>query len=82
MGGASGNQYTLFALATSASHSIPRGHGRWTLQHRHPDGEHWLVIGHFPTRELAKETSKAFVDAGYGPKDDFRVRRSKDPDDA
>jgi hypothetical protein len=79
---ASGNQYTLFALATTASHSVPRGHGRWTLQHRHPDGTHWLVVGHFPTKALATETSKAFVEAGYGATGDFRVRRSKDPDDA
>jgi len=78
----SGNQFTLFAIATTASHSVPRARGIWTLQHRHPDGKLWLVIGHFPTKELAKETVNAFVAAGYGPSEDFRVRRSKDPDDA
>jgi hypothetical protein len=79
--GASGNQYTLMAIATTASHHLPAAKGSWTLQHRHPDGKHWLVIGHFATRALARETAKAFVTAGYGPAEDFRVRRSKDPED-
>ena len=77
----SGNAYTLGALGTTASHSVPRGHGAWTLQHRHPDGRHWLVIGQFPTKDLANETVKAFVESGYGPAEDFRVKRSKDPED-
>jgi hypothetical protein len=76
----SGNAYTLGALGTTASHSVPRVQGGWTLQHRHPDGRNWLVIGHFPTKDLAKETVKAFVESGYGPAEDFRVKRSKDPD--
>ena len=69
-----GNQYTLAALATTASHSLPHT-GSWTLQHRHPDGRHWLEIGRFATRRLAKETMTAFVAAAYGPAADFRVRR-------
>jgi hypothetical protein len=79
--GGSGNRFTLFAIATSASHHVPRNRGLWTLQHRHPDGKHWLVIGHFPSKDLARATVKAFVEAGYGTDDDFRVKRSKDPDD-
>jgi hypothetical protein len=78
---ASGNKHTLAAIATTASHAVPSGHGAWTLQHRHPDGTHWLVIGHFPGKDLARETAKAFVAAGYGPAEDFRVKRSKDPAD-
>ena len=74
-----GNQYTLAALATTASHSVPRS-GRWSLQHRHPDGRHWLEIGRFATRQLAKETMSAFVGADYGPQEDFRVRRVDLPD--
>ena len=72
-----GNAYTLAALGTTASHSVPRGQTAWTLQHRHPDGRHWLVIGQFPTKDLANETAKAFVESGYGPAEDFRVKRSK-----
>jgi hypothetical protein len=79
--GGSGNRYTLFAIATTSSHAIPGSHGTWMLQHRHPDGKHWLVIGHFATRALARETSKAFVKADYGSARDFRVRQSKNPDD-
>ena len=75
-----GNAYTLAALGTTASHSVPRLQDGWTLQHRHPDGRHWLVIGHFPTKDLANETAKAFVASGYGPAEDFRVKRSKDPE--
>jgi hypothetical protein len=74
-----GNQYTLAALATTASHSVPHS-GSWTLQHRHPDGRHWLEIGRFATRHLAKEAMKAFVVAEYGPAADFRVRRVDLPD--
>lgn len=69
-----GNQYTLAALATTASSSVPRS-GTWSLQHRHPDGRHWLEIGRFATRHLAKETMSAFVAADYGPQGDFRVRK-------
>jgi len=78
---ASGNHYTLAALATTSAQSIPKGGGRWTLQHRHPDGDRWLVIGHFPTKDLAQEAAKAFVAADYGPAEDFRVQRSKAPAD-
>jgi hypothetical protein len=78
---ASGNSYTLAALATTGVHSIPEGGGPWTLQHRHPDGDKWLVIGHFPTKDLALEASKAFVTANYGPEEDFRVKRTKAPAD-
>ena len=78
---ASGNKYTLAALATSGVHAIPGGGGAWTLQHRHPDGQHWLVIGHFPTKDLARETLKAFVTAEYGPAEDFRVERTNAPAD-
>jgi hypothetical protein len=74
-----GNQYTLAALATTASHSVPRSCS-YSLQHRHPDGRHWLEIGRFATRHLAKETMAAFVAADYGPKEDFRVRKL-DPHD-
>ena len=74
-----GNQYTLAALATTASHSVPRS-GRWSLQHRHPDGRHWLEVGRFATRQLAKETMSAFVAADYGPQEDFRVRKFDLPD--
>jgi hypothetical protein len=77
----SGNQYTLAALATTSAHSIPKAGGLWTLQHRHPDGEHWLVIGHFPTKDLAREAAKAFVAADYGSAEDFRVQRTKAPAD-
>ena len=72
----SGNAYTLGALGTTASHSVPRHARDWTLQHRHPDGRHWQIIGHYPTKELARETAKAFVTASYGQPEDFRVRRS------
>ena len=78
---ASGNQYTLAALATTSAQSIPKSGGPWTLQHRHPDGDHWLVIGHFPTKDLAREAAKAVVAADYGPAEDFRVRRTKAPAD-
>jgi len=66
----SGNAYTLGALGTTASHFVPRGQSAWTPEHRRPDGRHWLVIGQFPTMDLAKETAKAFVESGCGPAED------------
>ena len=81
MGAGGGNQYTLAAIATTSSHSVPRGESAWTLQHRHPDGGHWLVIGHFPSKEMAKETAEAFVATNYGSAEDLRVREAKLPAD-
>jgi hypothetical protein len=75
----SGNRYTLFAMATTSVDAVPRASGAWTLQHRRPQSAHWIVIGHFPVKEVAQEAAKAFVAAGYGAAADFRVRRSKEP---
>jgi hypothetical protein len=75
------NAPRLAALATTGAQYIPDTRGPWTLQHRHPDGDHWLVIGHFPTKDLALETAKAFVAADHGPEEDFRVARVNAPAD-
>jgi hypothetical protein len=75
------NAPLLAALGTSAYRESSRKHPGWTLQHRHPNAEHWLVIGHFPTKDLAREAAKAFVAADHGPAGDFRVQRSKAPAD-
>ncbi len=81
MGAGGGNQYTLAAIATTASHSVPTDTGGWSLQHRHPDGRHWLELGRFATKQLAQETAKAFIAADYGPGEDFRVRKVRFPSD-
>ena len=79
MGGANPNPFTLAALGTSATQSVA-GHGPgWILEHRHPDGEHWQIVGYYGSKALAKETAKAFVAAGYGASGDFRVERWKGP---
>ena len=39
------------------------------------------MIGHFPAKDLALETAKAFVVANYGTAEDFRVQRTKAPAD-
>src|SRR6185369_10949616 len=75
------NAPLLAALGTSAYREFSRKGPGWTLQHRHPDGQAWLVIGYFPTKELAREAANAFVAADYGPAEDFRVQRSKAPAD-
>jgi len=38
-----------------------------------------LVIGRFPTKRSAEEAAKAFVAAGHGRDEDFRVQRTKAP---
>jgi hypothetical protein len=75
------NAPRLAALASANKDLFAGGGSEWTLQHRHPDGEHWLVIGHFPAKDLALETAKAFVVANYGTAEDFRVQRTKAPAD-
>ena len=73
-----GNQRT-YLLAALATGTVGRRAGTWTLQHRHPVGSHWRVLGHFSSKSLAEEAAKAFVEADYGQAEDFRVRRSKEP---
>ena len=75
------NAPLLAALGTTACREFSRTDPGWTLQHRHPDGGKWLVIGHSPTKRLAQEAAKAFVAAAYGPAEDFRVQRTKAPAD-
>ena len=75
------NAPRLAALATANEPAFAAGDPGWTLQHRHPDGDKWLVIGRFPTKRLAQEAAKAFVAAGHGPDEDFRVQRAKAPAD-
>jgi hypothetical protein len=75
------NARRLAALAAANEWAFSGDDAGWTLQHRHPDGDRWLVIGHFPTKRLAQEAGKAFAAAGHGPEGDFRVRRAKAPAD-
>ena len=77
--GPHGNQAYLFMMGDQAGRE--RASKTWSLQHRLPDGHAWVDIGHFPTEELATETANAFVVAEYGKSDDFRVQRSKGPQD-
>jgi hypothetical protein len=76
MGAGNERTYVLAGLATGA---VGRHAAKWTLQHRNPYGSHWVVLGQFPSKALAEESAKAFVTADYGPAEDFRVRRSKEP---
>ena len=73
------NAPRLAALASANEDLLTRSGSGWTLHHRHPDGDTWLVIGHFPSKRLAQEAAKAFVAAGHGPTEDFRVRRLQAP---
>jgi hypothetical protein len=42
------NAPLLAALGASAYREFSRRDPGWTLQHRHPDGAKWLVIGALP----------------------------------
>ena len=75
------NAPRLAALASANEDLLPRSGSGWTLQHRHPDGERGWVIGHVPSDRLAQEAAKAFVAAGHGLAEDFRVQRLKAPAD-
>ena len=74
-----GNQYTLAALATTASHSVPRSGATRCSIGTPTDGTGSRSDASRRDR-LAKETMTAFVAADYGPKEDFRVRKLDLPD--
>jgi hypothetical protein len=70
----------LVAMARSAPRELFPSGSWWTLQHRHPDEGKWFVIGHFPSKQLAEGSAKAFVSAD-GPAGDFHVHRLRAPAD-
>jgi hypothetical protein len=82
MGQAGPNANLLAAMTTTASKYMHGSAPRFALQHRHPGEGHWQNLGLYPTKELANEAAKAFVAAGYGDVDDFRVQRWKGPANA
>ena len=75
MGMATGNQYLLFYLGDKALLAADRTQTYYALQRRHPEGDRWLDVGHFGTRDIAKVALDAFVTHGQGEKGDFRVRK-------
>jgi hypothetical protein len=73
--GGGGNQYLLFYLGDKALLAADRTQTYYALQRRHPDGDRWLDVGHFGTRDIAKLALDAFVTHGQGETDDFRVKK-------
>jgi len=69
------NPYMTFHLADKALLAVDRTKTYFALQHRHPDGQRWLDVGHFGTRDMAKLALDAFVVHGQGEKNDFRVKK-------
>lgn len=63
-------------MNTAAFLGADRTTMRYALQRRHPNGKHWVDVGHFPTRHTAKLALEAFVvHGGHGEESDFRVKR-------
>ena len=77
MGTPSGQQPLLFALGVNAVQKArkaePETH--WSLQRRHPDGERWLEVGRFPSKEVAALALEALVAKDHGDSEDFRIRK-------
>jgi len=74
MAWASGNRPLLFTLAEEALRSRKDPDTHWSLQHREPDGEYRVEIGHFPSEDLAEVALDALVAQNHGERQDFRVR--------
>ena len=69
------NQDLLLALGYGAIRRADHGSVYWALQHRHPDGRRWIEVGRFGSREVGRLALDAFVAAGHGRAEDFRVRK-------
>ena len=74
-GGLGGNLDLLVFLHNRAQEETDPGSAHWSLQRHHPDGRRWLEVGRFGDREIARMALDAFVGAGHGDPDDFRVKK-------
>jgi hypothetical protein len=75
-GGGGGNQALVFALADSgARHMGAAGSVHWSLQRHDPDGDRWLEVGRFPSKEVATMSMHALVAHDHGRRKDFRIRK-------
>jgi hypothetical protein len=70
-----GNESLFVTLMDSAIRSIDGTATYFALQHRHPDGEHWLEVGRFATQKVAELAMDAFIAAGHGERSEFRVAK-------
>jgi hypothetical protein len=65
----------LLILGMKALRETHLGATYWALQRRHPDGRRWIEIGRFATKEIGHLALDAFVAAGHGDTEDFRVEK-------
>lgn len=76
MGVSTGNEGLVFLLGNNAiNEADPHPRTYFSVQRHHPDGQRWLEVGRFATRQIAQVTLDALVAHGQGEARDFRVKR-------
>jgi hypothetical protein len=77
----SGTDGLLFVLVDTATGTAD-AHAQtyFSVLRHHPDGQRWLEVGRFATKEIAQLTLDALVGHGQGDAPDFRVKRVTLPD--
>ena len=69
----SGNQDLLFVLGISALASVDGMTSYHAVERRHPDGERWVEVGRFATKEDATAALDTIVAGKHAEADELRV---------
>jgi hypothetical protein len=72
-------QQLLSALGAEALGSVDGLQSYFAVQHRHPDGLHWLDVAHFASRHEAKAAMRSAIGAGHAQPGELRARKVTRP---
>jgi hypothetical protein len=76
MGVSPGSEGLVFLLGNNAIKAAdPHPRTYFAVQRHHPDGQRWLEVGRFATKQIAQLTLDALVAHGHGDADAFRVKK-------
>jgi hypothetical protein len=76
MGVSTGDEGLVFLLGNNALKAAdPHPRTYFAVQRRRPDGQRWLEVGRFATKQIAQLTLEALVAHGHGEERDFRVKK-------
>ncbi len=73
------NEPLLFILAARALESVDGLATYFALERRHSDGERWVVLARFATRDDADEAMEGVVKGGHAVANDLRVQKITHP---
>ena len=70
----------MFLLGNNAINAAdPHPRTYFAVQRHHPDGQRWLEVGRFATKQIAQLTLDALVAHGHGDAEAFRVKKVTSP---